>query len=57
MNDKLEKAIGHVLDSIRPNQMKADDALKFSQAALNLSHAKQLLEPESRIKSKGGAGT
>jgi hypothetical protein len=57
MNDKLEKAIGHVLDSIRPNQMKADDALKFSQAALNLSHAKQLLEPESRIKSKGGAGS
>lgn len=49
MNEKIDKAIENLLGMIRSNQMKADDALKFSQAALNLAHTKQLLE----MKSKG----
>lgn len=43
MNEKMEAAIENTLAMIRAN-IKADDALKFSQAALNLAHAKKLLD-------------
>jgi len=43
MNESLDKAIENTLAMIRANS-KPDEALKFSQAALNLAHAKQLLQ-------------
>ena len=39
MEEKIDKAIGIVLDQIRTN-LKPDEALKQSQAVLNLMHAK-----------------
>jgi len=42
MDEKLDRAIETTLAMIRPNA-KPEDALKSSQAALNLAHAKQLL--------------
>ena len=42
MNEKLEQAIENTLSMIRAN-CRADDALKFSQSALNLAHVRQLL--------------
>ena len=55
MNEAIEKAIQTVLGGIRTNTTKADDALKFSQAALNLAHAKATLAviQETGSKSKG----
>lgn len=41
--EKMDEAIKNVLALIRPN-IRMDEALKFSQAALNLAHAKQILE-------------
>lgn len=43
VEEKLNTAIENTLAMLRAN-VKADDALKFSQAALNLAHAKQLLK-------------
>lgn len=43
MNESLDKAIENTLAMIRANS-KPDEALKFSQAALNLANAKQLLQ-------------
>lgn len=43
MDEKLEEALENALGMIRKN-IKADDALKFSQAVLNLAHAKNLLD-------------
>ena len=43
MNEKIDIAIENVLAMVRANS-RPDEALKFTQAALNLSHAKQLLE-------------
>lgn len=40
--DKLEKAIESLADKIT-GDVKADDALKFTQAALNAAHAIQVL--------------
>ena len=43
MNEKIDIAIENVLAMVRANS-RPDEALKFTQAALNLSHAKQLWE-------------
>ena len=43
MEEKLDTAIENTLAMIRTN-VKAEEALKFSQAALNLAHAKQIIE-------------
>ena len=42
MNEKIDEAIKNVLAMVRSN-CKCDDALKFTQAALNLAHTKGLL--------------
>ena len=39
MNEEFDQAIENVLKMVRAN-VKMDEALKFSQAALNLSQAK-----------------
>ena len=41
MDEHLEKAMQAVLAMIRPN-IKSDDAIKFSQAALNLAQVRAL---------------
>lgn len=51
MEETLNKAIENTLAMIRTN-VKCDDALKFSQAALNLAHAKQILSTKTK-----GAGS
>ena len=43
MKEKIEKAIENTLAMIRANG-KADDALKFSQAFLNLAHGTKILQ-------------
>ena len=48
----MDEAIKNTLSMIRTN-CKADDALKFSQAALNLAHAKQILESIGKSKGTG----
>ena len=47
MDEKLEKAIDNLLAQIRTN-IKADEVLKYTQAALNLAHAKQILDAGKR---------
>ena len=42
MDEKLDKATENVLAMIRPN-VKPEDAMRLSQSALNLAHAKQIL--------------
>ncbi len=42
VDEKIVRAIENAVAMIRPN-CKADDALKFSQATLNLAHAQTLL--------------
>lgn len=54
MDEKIDRAIENVVAMVRAN-VKADEALKFTQAALNLAHAKMILEGKSP-RSKG-AGT
>ena len=44
MEEKLDKAIENVLAMIRPN-VKPEDAMRLSQSALNLAHAKTNLAP------------
>ena len=51
MDEKLDTAIQNVLSMIRTNS-KADEALKFSQSALNLAHAKAILVPEAKDATK-----
>jgi hypothetical protein len=43
MDEKIDSALMNVLAMLRPN-VKHDEALKFSQAALNLAHTLQILE-------------
>ncbi len=43
MDKKIDDAIGILADKIR-QQVKPDDAMKFSQAALNLAHVKATLQ-------------
>jgi hypothetical protein len=50
--EKMDEAIKNTLSMIRTN-CKSDDALKFSQSALNLAHAKQILELTGKSKGTG----
>ena len=49
MEEKIDQAILNVLSLIRPN-IKYDDALKYSQSALNLAHVKAVLEQNTKTK-------
>lgn len=54
MDDKIDRAIENAVLMIRPNT-KPEDALKFSQTALNLAHVKTQLESlTKRVKGSGG---
>lgn len=45
MDDKFDKAIDLLVSQFKPGTApKCDESLKFSQAILNLCHAKQILE-------------
>lgn len=56
MNEKLEQAIailaGKIVQPIQP-----DDALKFTQAILNLAHVKGILTAEAKDRTKRGVGS
>jgi hypothetical protein len=52
MDEKIEQAIEKMADQARSCQ-DSQKALHYSQAALNLAHAKSLLEGKSK---KQGAG-
>jgi hypothetical protein len=52
MNDQFEQAMKNLLGQIRPNQMKAQEAMWLTQAALNLAQAQQVLTVIG-TKSKG----
>ena len=43
MNEKIKKAIKVLVESVE-KKMDASDALKITQAALNLAHTLQVLE-------------
>ena len=47
MNEALETAIKLLAEKIT-NEVKGDDALKFTQAALNLAHTKATLSNISK---------
>lgn len=49
MDEKIDTAISNLVAMVRAN-IKADEALKFTQAALNLAHAKQLLSVRGKAK-------
>ena len=49
MDEKIDTAISNLVAMVRAN-IKADEALKFTQAALNLAHAKQLLSVRGKTK-------
>ena len=51
MDEKIDKAIeGLILQGFRNGaSVKPDDALKFSQAALNLAHVKQILDGKKKL--------
>lgn len=52
MEDKIDQAIGKCLEMVKANS-QSDQALKFSQAALNLAHVKVQLECVIKGKTKG----
>jgi hypothetical protein len=52
MDKNFEEAIEKLIGSIRTN-MKPEDAVKFSQAALNVAHTKQVLLSLNGTKTKG----
>lgn len=52
MDEKLDKAIENVLAMIRPN-CKPEDALKFSQAALNLAQVRSIVTKGATRKAAG----
>ena len=57
MQDELDKALRNVLSMVRAN-CKADDALKFTQSAVNLAHAKvQLATLERGTRTKGAGAS
>ena len=47
MDEKINKAIENVVALVRAN-CKPDEALKFSQAALNLAQVKQIVKGPTR---------
>lgn len=51
MDDKIDKAVEILLDQIRTN-LKPEEALKQTQALLNMAHAKQLLSQEKTTTKK-----
>lgn len=51
MDEKIDKAIENLLAMVRAN-VKPDEALKFTQAALNLAHVKGVLAPEKVTQRK-----
>lgn len=55
MEEKLDKAIEVVLGMVRTN-LKPDEALKVTQAALNLAHVKAQFAALNRGGKKTGAG-
>ncbi len=56
MDEKIDKAIGILLDQIRTN-LKPAEQLNQTQAILNMAHAKQLLSQErTTTKKTGGTG-
>ncbi len=54
MDEKLDQAIeilaGKIVQSVQPDQ-----ALKFTQASLNLAHVKSILAEEAKSSRKKGA--
>ena len=56
MDEKIDKAIGILLDQIRTN-LKPAEQLQQTQALLNMAHAKHLLTQEKPIPKKSGSGT
>jgi hypothetical protein len=54
MDEKIDKAIEVLLVHMgKPGSPpKADESLKFSQAALNLAHAKQILNADYMSRGK-----
>jgi hypothetical protein len=55
MNESIDEAIEKLLGSIRTN-IKSEDAVKFSQAALNLAQVKQILHVVGLGTKSKGAG-
>lgn len=54
MDEKIDKAMETVLSKIRPGGTNTHDQdLKYTQAVLNLAHAKTVLEA-NKPKTKGG---
>ena len=49
MNEKIKKAIKELADQIKPD-MDSNDALKKTQAVLNLTHSLQVLKAISLTK-------
>lgn len=56
MDDKLDKAIENTVLMIRPN-CKPEEALKFSQAALNLAQVRAIIFKGSATRKVAGAST
>lgn len=48
MEEKIDTAIEKVLGMVRTN-MNPDEVQKVTQAALNLAHAKQILDGKKKI--------
>jgi len=55
MEEKLDKAVEILIDQIRTN-LKPEEALKQTQALLNMAHAKAILLTGKTIPKKQGAG-
>lgn len=55
MDEKIDKAIGILLDQIRTN-LKPAEQLNQTQAILNMAHAKQLLTEGKPTPKKQGIG-
>lgn len=53
MDEKIDFSIKVLLDKIRPT-VKFDEALKFTQAALNLAHVRQIYLVVEAEKKKAG---
>lgn len=56
MDEKIDTALNNVLAMIRAN-IKADEALKFAQAALNLANVKQINSGAKPFKTRGADAT
>ena len=55
MDDEIDRAIDTLLKMVRPT-IKADEALKFTQASLNLAHVKAQYAALAR-KTKGAGAS